>query len=249
LNNLKERLDKEVNSRNSCHEISYDKPDPLLVASRYKDDEYISLICALFAYGKASLIVKLLDSLDFEYLNKDEDTIKKELNHYYRFQTPQDVKEFFITIKRLKDYDSIENIVYSGYKQENNMLHGIYEIIDAMDRVNPYTSKGYRFLVGNLPDKTKLKGSPYKRWNMYFRWMVRKDCLDFGLWKSIDKKDLILPLDTHTHKVSLNLGLCTRKSYDIKSAIEITENLKKFDANDPIKYDFALYRIGQEKII
>jgi uncharacterized protein (TIGR02757 family) len=70
-----------------------------------------------------------------------------------------------------------------------------------------------------------------------------------GLWKYIDKKDLILPLDTHTFKVSQKLGLLTRKTYDLKSAILITEKLKEFDCNDPIKYDFALYRLGQEKII
>ena len=60
---------------------------------------------------------------------------------------------------------------------------------------------------------------------------------------------MILPLDTHTFKVSQKLGLLKRKTYDLKSAIEITDKLKEFDVNDPIKYDFALYRIGQEKII
>ena len=84
---------------------------------------------------------------------------------------------------------------------------------------------------------------------MFLRWMVRKDELDLGFWKGIDKKDLILPLDTHTFKVSQKLGLLKRKTYDLKSAIEISKKLKEFDKNDPIKYDFALYRIGQEKIL
>ncbi|MGB5791469.1 DUF2400 family protein, partial [Poseidonibacter sp.] len=73
--------------------------------------------------------------------------------------------------------------------------------------------------------------------------------LDMGLWSGIDKKDLLLPLDTHTFKVSQKLGLLTRKTYDLKSAILITEKLREFDDADPIKYDFALYRIGQEKIL
>ena len=84
--------------------------------------------------------------------------------------------------------------------------------------------------------------------NMYLRWMVRDDNLDLGLWKNIDKKDLILPLDTHTFKVSQKLGLLDRKNYDLKSALLITDKLKEFDKLDPIKYDFSLYRIGQEKI-
>ena len=66
--------------------------------------------------------------------------------------------------------------------------------------------------------------------------------------ENIDKKDLILPLDTHTFKVSQKLGLLTRKNYDLKSALIITDKLKEFDNFDPIKYDFSLYRIGQEKI-
>jgi uncharacterized protein (TIGR02757 family) len=248
LDDIKSRLDKEVAFRNQISELSFDKPDPLLIATKYKD-EYISLICALFAYGKATLIVRFLNNLDFSILDKDEDYIKKELDTYYRFQTPDDVREFFIAIKRLRDIDSIESIVASGYKREQNILDGIYEIITTLQKVNPYTSKGYTFLVSNAQKKGKTTGSPYKRWNMYLRWMVRKDNLDLGLWNSIDKKDLILPLDTHTHKVSQKLGLCDRKSYDLKSALLITEKLKEFDPNDPIKYDFALYRIGQEELI
>jgi len=84
---------------------------------------------------------------------------------------------------------------------------------------------------------------------MYFRWMVREDKLDLGLWSGIKKSNLIIPLDTHTHKVSLKLGLISRKSYDLKSAINLTNALKEFDNLDPIKYDFALYRIGQEGLI
>lgn len=84
---------------------------------------------------------------------------------------------------------------------------------------------------------------------MYLRWMVRKDELDLGLFTKIHTKDLLIPLDTYTHKISLTLGLLKRKIYDYKSVLELTQNLKKLDANDPIKYDFALYRLGQSKEI
>ena len=60
--------------------------------------------------------------------------------------------------------------------------------------------------------------------------------------------DLLIPLDTHTFNISRKIGLLTRKQYDLKAVIELTETLKKFDKNDPVKYDFAIYRIGQEKI-
>jgi len=79
--------------------------------------------------------------------------------------------------------------------------------------------------------------------------MVRKDNIDMGLWSGVDKADLIIPLDTHTFNVGLRLGLLKRKSYDLEAAFELTQTLKSFDAEDPLKYDFALYRLGQEKIV
>lgn len=80
------------------------------------------------------------------------------------------------------------------------------------------------------------------------RWMVREDNIDMGLWSGVDKSDLIIPLDTHTFNVSKKLGLLSRKSYDLEAAMELTKKLKEFDRQDPLKYDFALYRIGQEKL-
>ena len=253
MQDTKALLDKEVEFRNSKAELSFDKPDPLLIASRYKN-EYISLICALFAYGNAKHIVKFLDQLNFTLLKQSETTIKKEIKSLYRFQSNKDVVNFFITIKRLQNKDNLEDIFNIGYKKENSILEGIDSIINHILNINDYYSDGYKFLVG-MPLKRDKNGiikhignSPYKRYNMFLRWMVRSDNLDLGLWKTVDKKDLILPLDTHTFKMSQKLGLLSRKTYDLKSAILITQKLKEFDADDPIKYDFALYRIGQEKI-
>jgi len=247
LKDIKVLLDKEVIARNNSSEISSEKPDPLMIASKY-NDETIALICALFAYGNARLIVKFLDSLDFALLDASDASIKKTLSsHYYRFQNAEDVTAIFIALKRLKEVDSIENIFYVGYKKEENVLDGLWQFIETLKSVNAHKSRGYDFLVGSLPKKVQSAGT-YKRYMMYLRWMVRKDNLDLGLWSKIDKKDLLLPLDTHTFKVSQRLGLLKRKTYDMKAALEVTERLKKFDREDPIKYDFALYRLGQEKI-
>ena len=244
---IKILLDNEVKNRNNISEISLDKPDPLLIASQYKD-ESIALICALFAYGYAGLIVKFLQSLDFSLLDKSDEIIKKELSaHYYRFQKSEDVSTLFIALKRLKEIDSIENIFYEGYKKEENILDGLWHFIEILKSVQKHKTRGYDFLVGSLPKKLNSAGT-YKRYMMYLRWMVRKDALDMGLWSKIDKKDLLMPLDTHTFKVSGRLGLLKRKTYDMKASIELTDTLKTFDISDPIKYDFALYRLGQEKL-
>ncbi len=254
--NLKDKLDKEVNNRNNKEELCIEnRPDPLIIARRH-NDEYISLVCALFAYGKASLIVKFLDTLDFDLLDKSESDIKKYLqNHYYRFQNSDDIIAFFIALKRLKQKNSLNELFLQTYKKNNDVLEGIESLINSILKENSHNSQGYNFLIGKAPKRDKngaiklIGNSPYKRWNMYLRWMVRCDELDLGLWTGVDKKDLVLPLDTHTFNVSLNLGLLDRKTYDLKSALLITKKLKEFDANDPIKYDFALYRIGQEKIL
>ncbi len=252
--NIKELLDNEVCTRNQDCELTYDKPDPLLVASRYKD-EYIILLCALFAYGKASLIVKFLDSLDFSLLEQSEQEINKALDSfYYRFQNSEDIKTIFKTFRRLKQMDSLNNLFLSAYKKENNVLEGIDFLIKKIYQVSNYNSQGFTFLVSSAFKRDKnnnikeIGNAPYKRWNMFLRWMVRNDSLDLGLWSGINKSDLILPLDTHTFQVSQKLGLLNRKTYDLKSALLVTEKLKEFDNNDPIKYDFALYRIGQEKL-
>ena len=247
MENIKNILDEEVLNRNSSSELSYDKPDPLLVASRYKD-EAISLICALFAYGNAKQIVKFLDTLDFSLLQKSEHEIEKALeNHYYRFQKSEDVIALFIAIKRVQKIGTIESIVYDGYKENNSILDGLWNLISTLQKVYPKDTHGYKFLIGSLPKKVSSAGT-YKRYLMYFRWMVREDDIDMGLWSTIDKKDLLMPLDTHTFNVSRRLGLLSRKSCDMKASIELTNQLLVFDKTDPIKYDFAIYRLGQEKL-
>ena len=255
LKNVKKLLDTEVKNRNNIDELSSDSPDPLMIAKK-NNDEYIALICALFAYGNAKLIVKFLESLDFDLLNQSDEKIQKSLkNHYYRFQNHEDISVFFIALKRLKKKNSLEEIFKMGYDENNEVLEGISKIIQSVLEVYEYNSAGYKFLVGSVPKRDKngkikyIGNSPYKRYNMFLRWMVREDNLDMGLWKGVEKKDLLLPLDTHTFKVSHKLGLLSRKTYDLESARLITESLKKFNNEDPIKYDFAIYRIGQEKIL
>jgi uncharacterized protein (TIGR02757 family) len=255
MKNLKQLLENEVQNRNCIDELCYEKPDPLFIAKRY-DDEYIALICALFGYGNAHSIIKFLDSLDFSLIEQNEKIIFKELQgFYYRFQSSDDVINFFIALKRLKEKNSLEDIFIQGYNKQNSVLEGIDKIIHSVSEELENYSEGLKFLVGTSMKRDKnykiklFSNGAYKRYNMFLRWMVRDDNLDMGLWKKVDTKDLIIPLDTHTFKVSQKLGLLSRKTYDLKAAVELTNKLKEFDPNDPVKYDFALYRLGQEKII
>lgn len=245
---IKARLDLEVSKRNKIGEISEENLDPIIVAYRYKDPT-ISLVCALFSYGNVKQIVKFLNSLDFSLLEKNDDEIRVALkDHYYRFQKSEDIITLFIALKRVNSLNSLEEIFRVAYEKESSVVDGINAIINKLQEVYPYSSRGYTFLIGKITTKTKGAGA-LKRWMMYLRWMVRDDNIDMGLWSSVKRKDLLMPLDTHTFNVGKKLGLIKRKTYDLEAAIELTQALQNFDEEDPLKYDFPLYRIGQKKLL
>ena len=92
-------------------------------------------------------------------------------------------------------------------------------------------------------------GSACKRMNLFLRWMIRKDELDFGLWNKIAPHKLVIPVDTHVARICRELGLTSKKNVNWGMAEEITANLMKYDPADPVKYDFAICHIGMRKMI
>jgi uncharacterized protein (TIGR02757 family) len=113
----------------------------------------------------------------------------------------------------------------------------------------------YFFSLPDAPGRTRKhipdpeRGSSCKRLNMFLRWMVRKDGkgVDFGIWDSIKPSQLVCPLDVHVARVARRLGLLKREAADWRAAIELTENLRRLDPKDPVKYDFALFGMGIEE--
>ncbi|WP_348653108.1 TIGR02757 family protein [uncultured Sulfurimonas sp.] len=244
----RERLEAEVLKHKHSNAVDENNLDPIMVAHRYKDPT-ISLICALFSYGNVKQIVKFLNSLDFSLLNENDEKIREALSkHYYRFQKSEDVIELFITLKRLNKESSLETVFKVAYNEKRSVIDGVNACISKLRELSSHSSKGYSFLVGKVTEKTKGAGA-LKRWMMFLRWMVREDNIDMGLWHGISKADLIMPLDTHTYKIGLSWGLLKRKTYDLEAAIELTNSLKKFDKEDPLKYDFAIYRLGQGRVV
>lgn len=236
----------------------------------------IAVLCALLAYGNAGQILKTLLKLDFRLLG-DKKAILAHNFPYYRFQSSEDIKMLFLALSEIIARGGIKSVFVKAYKRakldsaniaESSALCGINAMICELDSAiklqtlhsqnlaqksqnlaESSPTKGLKFLIGQKAHSTRAH-SPLKRWNLFLRWMVRKDNIDLGLWSDeVACKDLILPLDTHTFRLSQKLGLLKRKSYDLRSALEITANLAKFCENDPVKYDFALYRLGQEKVM
>ena len=179
---------------------------------------------------------------------------------YYRFQTSDDVKLLFASLACIIAQGGLESsfsrkalplAVISAISQaicshaSRILASPLYAPFFSHDYCARFLasktfSQGFSFLVGFSPS------SPLKRWNMFLRWLTRKDHIDLGLWQDLlSPSDLLLPLDTHTLRISRALTLLQRKSYDRKAVLEVSAALKRFCAHDPIRYDFALYRIGQ----
>lgn len=251
--NLKDMLEFHYNERNTKDELNLDKPDPLIVLKSNiqsnTTNSYIesACVCALLAYGNAKQIVKTLFKIDFSLLDKSVDDVLSSTFPLYRFQSSDDIRSFFIALILLKEKGGIEKIFLDNYARENNVIDGINALIESLSE-NVVMTPGLSFLIGKKSINPKTS-SPLKRWNLFIRWLVRKDNIDLGFWNSkVNTSDLILPLDTHTFRLGNKFNLLNRKTYDLQSAIEITNNLKQFCPKDPVKYDFALYRLGQENI-
>ncbi len=260
---LQALLDEHYYTYNHPNAISMQNPDPLLKVYEYKTHQnlaYIALICALFSYGNVRAILGFLAQLDFGILDSKEAILGYDFP-YYRFQSSDDVKLLFASLYKLRKNGGIEDIMFkqqpldSIYTMINTLHHTATQILSDKQQARHFSplylakykqngfSQGFLFLVGN-----KISTSPLKRWNMFLRWMVRKDNIDLGIWnENIKPSSLLLPLDTHTFRISHILGLLQRKSYDIKAVLEVSASLAKFCRQDPIRYDFALYRIGQSR--
>ncbi|ETZ21020.1 TIGR02757 family protein [Pedobacter sp. V48] len=143
---------------------------------------------------------------------------------------------------------------YTKYASSSCMLSELTQQEPKAERSLNYF-RSYFFSLPDYPMRTikhvssPMQKSTCKRLNMFLRWMVRKDKkgVDFGIWNTIKPSDLICPCDVHVDRVARKLGLIERKQTDWRTAVELTNELLKFDPMDPVKYDFALFGLGVEE--
>jgi len=257
----KSKLKKLLEHHYKAFDRSKIEPDPLQFPHRYtneKDIEISAFIASIFAYGTVTQINKTLNLIfsqmensPLEYLTSkkisDIQNSFKSIKH--RFYTSEDIICLFNFLRDIYlRNESIKSIFLNAYKQDENIRDAInsfskYSIMNLIRLNNNRLTHGLKFMFP-LPEK----GSACKRMNLFLRWMVRKDELDFGLWSEIPTSHLVIPVDTHIFQIAQKLNLTTQTSVSWKMASEITENLKVFDKNDPVKYDFALCHIGIRKL-
>jgi len=238
--------------------------DPIVFVGRYETDEdreVVGWIASAFAYGRVATIqgnvgrilaalgpapAKTLDGLD-DFAEFAREALA---GFRHRFHSAADAAALlFVIAAARRDAGSVRSFFEREWRGEDpdvgRMLSRVVARVEAMD-FRP--ALGVRSLPGGHPARfffpDPAAGSACKRWNLYLRWMVRKDLLDFGLWPGIPAARLVIPTDTHIHLVARRLGLTRRRSADWRTAREITDRLARFDPEDPVRFDYALCRIG-----
>lgn len=247
--------EQEINKLAKQYETTdFIKDDPIKIPHRYsakKDIEIAGFMASLVAYGRRDVFIKKLEQLlqiaqdePYNFIMNFEPNVLGDFN--YRFGKPDDFAQIFNILKNLYQKDGgLEELFKYGYNctrqttssTQTNMFVPITDYFYS--RAKTPDATGFKFMI---PDANK--GSAMKRMCMFLRWMVRKKPVDFEIWDFMPASDLLIPLDTHVAKLSREMGLLTRNANDFKSVLELTENLRKFDPKDPIKYDFALFGYG-----
>lgn len=232
---------------------SFIENDPISVPHSFQlkqDKEIAGFFAAIFAWGKRSIIInksnelfKRMDNAPYQFiLNHSDSDLKHLLGFKHRTFNETDLFYCVDFMKRhYQKYDSLEDAFIPN------------EGCGVESALNYFSS--YFFSDANAPQRTRKhipspqKKSACKRLNMYLRWMVRKDevGVDFGLWTRLKSKDLICPLDLHVERAAKILGLLKRDKPDWQAALELTQNLRLYDPNDPVKYDYSLFGLSIEE--
>ena len=252
LNDLKSFLDKKVIQFNTP---SFIKDDPVCIPhlfSKKQDIEIAGFFAATFAWGirktiinKCKLLMQLMDNVPYDFcVNHTDNDLKKLEGFCHRTFNDTDLLYF---VSFLKSHYSKHKSLESAFFNKETMKQS-----DHVVEVSLNYFYQYFFSLEDVPQRTKKhiaspqRNSSCKRLNMYLRWMVRNDSegVDFGIWKKISPSQLICPVDVHVARVSKHFNLLKRKQVDWQAAIELTNELRKFDASDPVKYDFALFGLG-----
>ena len=244
---LKEFLDAKVVQYNT---LDFIDSDPIQIPHQFsikEDVEIAAFLTATIAWGNRKMIINnskrmmaLMGDSPHDFVMNHSETQLENLNGFMHRTFNSD--DFVTFIKALQHIYANHNGLEAAFaknQQPFTIQPGISEF------------KKIFFEITHQQRTTKhvsdpLQGSAAKRINMFLRWMVRQDKngVDFGIWKSIPMASLSCPLDVHSGNVARKLGLLTRKQNDGKALIELDTYLRKLDANDPVKYDFALFGLG-----
>ncbi len=250
VTHLKKLLDEKYEAYNQA---SFIQNDPICIPHRFKTKEDIEIsafLTASIAWGNRKSIInnadRMMDSLDntpYDFIVNHKETDLKSIQGFvHRTFNNGDFLTFIQCLQNLYlNHDGLEGAFSASSDMFTNLSHfpNIFFELEVPSRTRKHVSR-----VDN--------GSAAKRINMFLRWMVRNDSkgVDFGIWTKVKPSSLYMPLDVHSGNVARHLGLLNRKQNDWKAVVELTETLRDFDPEDPVKYDYALFGMGVfEKLI
>ena len=234
--------------------------DPIQIVRRYErndDREVVALCAASLAFGRVMSVIASIERLvaimgarpaDYVRTFKPEYERSKFKGFVHRWTRENDfVALLWIIRQMLERSGSIEGFFLEGYDASAPDLSAAIDsfsaralaldLTAAYGRVPKRPGAGYFF-------PSPSKGSACKRMNLFLRWMIRRDALDFGIWSRVPASKLVVPLDTHIIRVGRCLQLTRLTSPGWKMASDITASLAKIDPDDPIRYDFSICHLG-----
>jgi len=239
-----ENLYNQYNRREFVH------PDPLECLYDYqdlRDREIVAFVASSLAYGRVAQILKSVSHVlarmqptPYAFLEKvSRKTMSQTFSDFrHRFASGREVSAMLFGLKQiLKTYGSLNTCFVSGFNDSSDtILEAVTAFTKALTEASPEP-------LGHLVPSPQ-KGSACKRLHLFLRWMVRQDDVDPGGWQNVPPSKLIVPVDIHMHRICLCLGLTARKQANQATALEITEGFRAVAPGDPVKYDFALTRLG-----
>lgn len=229
----------------------YVHPDPLEFLYDYpdlRDRQIAGLVAATLAVGRVASILRSVSAVlgclgprPAEFLDAVKPARLRRLlaGFRHRFFSGDDVAALLLAARNVvRSYGSLEGCFAAGLDGcEETVLPALGRFVDEL------------LLAGCCRARSNLlphprRGSACKRLNLYLRWMVRRDAVDPGGWRAVTPDRLIVPLDTHMYKIALALGLTRRKQPDLGAALDVTAAFRSIAPADPVRYDFALTRLG-----
>ena len=243
-----ERLYGKLNRREFVH------PDPLELLYLYDDPddrEIVGLIASTLAYGRVKQILRsasnALDRMGPHpaafVRNSSPDSLRRAFAGFkHRFTTGGALSSMLDGVRVAIDKHGTLGGFFGTLlrPEDETVLPALTSFVGAMTDAPCSASS----VEGACPLPDPERGSACKRLHLFLRWMVRSDAVDPGGWDAVPASKLIVPLDTHMHRLSLTLGLTDRRQANGRTALEVTSAFREFSPDDPVKYDFALTRLG-----
>ena len=229
------------------------EPDPLQFLYAYADPadrEIVATLASGLAYGRVKMILRnvgtVLDHMKpspSEFVRKTPDARLRRVfaNFRHRFTGGEEIASLLGAIRRIvARHGSLRELfLASAQPEDETVLPALAKFVAEL-RANG--GDGCPSLLSSPAD-----GSACKRMNLMLRWLVRHDNVDPGGWEAVGAHRLVMPLDTHIHRICRELGLTQRRQADLRTALEVTAAFREIAPDDPTRYDFALSRLGIRK--